>query len=402
MQKADRASIEFSLFWESEQAKHTDRYFAPKIDFWRDIFPARMKQDMLALREGETCRETFPEGVLVPPHEDGKVFEFDERGFCHRTPDGRGIIPERGRFYPSGFACCPLGCFKGNLVPFRLIGIGDGTMSTDTNHPLARYPLTLEAKCVEKLGAIEQHGGLCNHIPEMVADSGPGMQVPYPGVATDFYANYPFRRGNEEDDAVFYRAARMVNHLDDAAIGQVESVYAGNLSPGMRILDLMSSRTSHLPDSLRDCSVTGLGLNEEELQANGQLSETVVHDLNADPSLPFEKNEFDAVICTASIEYLIRPLEVMADIGRVLRPGGVFITTFSDRWFPGKEILPWKDMHHFERFGFVLDLYVKTGLFRDLRTESIRNLPRPWNDPHIRETFTSDPIFAVWGKTSLA
>jgi hypothetical protein len=75
----------------------------------------------------------------------------------------------------------------------------------------------------------------------------------------------------------------------------------------------------------------------------------------------------------------------------------LFINTFSDRWFPGKEILPWSDMHPFERLGLVLDYYRQTDVFENLYTESVRGLPRPSYDRHIHETVTSDPIFAVWG-----
>jgi SAM-dependent methyltransferase len=160
----------------------------------------------------------------------------------------------------------------------------------------------------------------------------------------------------------------------------------------------MSSWVSHLPERLADCETIGLGLNAQELKTNPQLSRHVVHDLNQEPRLPFEDDTFDAVICTASIEYLIQPLEVMAEVVRVTRPGGLFVTTFSDRWFPGKEILPWSEMHPFERLGLVMNYYVKTGAFDDLHTLSIRGLPRPLDDKYISETAISDPIFGVWGR----
>jgi len=189
----------------------------------------------------------------------------------------------------------------------------------------------------------------------------------------------------------------MVQHLDDAALEQVTSMYSKLVSPGSKVLDLMSSCTSHLPHSHHSCELTGLGLNQEELLANRQLDKEVVHDLNRDTTLPFVNNSFDAVICTASIEYLTRPLEVLNEIARVTRPGGVFITTFSDRWFPGKEIEPWADLHPFERLGLVLDYYVKGKKFENLHTESILGLPRPLTDRHIAKTHLSDPVFAVWG-----
>ena len=396
MPSANRASIEFSLNWQSQYANHRDRYFASKVDFWRDIFPGTMEQSTKALHEGESYSESFDIGVLVPQHENGKIFNFKENAF-ERTHAGRTITPFIGRFYPQVLAWEALNSFKENFTPFRIVNMNDGVMVADTNHPLAKFPLTLEAKYIEKLGARQEHGGACNDIAELVTNSGPGMQVPDSGVSTDFYSTYPFKRANEESDANFYLIPRMINHLDNIAIKQVKSIYSRLLSPGIKILDLMSSWTSHLPETLSYCEVTGLGMNKEELQKNQQLSNFVVHDLNRNPVLPFKNNEFDAVICTASIEYLTQPIEVMTEVARVTKPGGIFITTFSDRWFPGKEILPWADMHNFERLGFVLDLYMKSGEFQHLHTESIRGLPRSLNDPHIAEKRLSDPIFAVWG-----
>ena len=41
---------------------------------------------------------------------------------------------------------------------------------------------------------------------------------------------------------------------------------------------------------------------------NPQLDERVVHDLNADPELPFDDGVFDAVVVTVSIQYMVRPV----------------------------------------------------------------------------------------------
>jgi len=169
------------------------------------------------------------------------------------------------------------------------------------------------------------------------------------------------------------------------------------LSSGTKLLDLMGSWTSHLPDTLENVDATGLGLNEAELRANPRLSNIAVHDLNRDHRLPFADNMFDAVICTASIGYLTAPIEVVTDVARVTRPGGIFVATFSDRWFPGKEIRLWPELHPFERVGLVLDIFRKTGAFENLHTESVRGWPRPADDKYISERPISDPIFAVWG-----
>lgn len=117
----------------------------------------------------------------------------------------------------------------------------------------------------------------------------------------------------------------------------------------MRVLDLMSSWVSHLPEY--DLDATGLGLNAEEMGQNPRLATHVVHDLNGNPELPFADGEFDAVVCTASVEYLIQPHDVFRSVRRVLKPGAPFVVTFSDRWFSPKAIQVWPLLHAFERMG---------------------------------------------------
>ena len=82
-------------------------------------------------------------------------------------------------------------------------------------------------------------------------------------------------------------------------------------------------------------------MNRDELAANPAASERVVHDLNVDPTLPFADDSFDAVVCCVSVDYLVRPIEVFRDVRRVLRPGGPFVCTFSNRLFPTKAIRGW-------------------------------------------------------------
>ena len=117
--------------------------------------------------------------------------------------------------------------------------------------------------------------------------------------------------------------SRLLPHIDSTASQQLARIYARFLQPGMQVLDLMSSWQSHLPDGPGDLAVTGLGLNQEELQQNPRLTTQVIHDLNADTRLPFEDTQFDVVVCSVSVEYLIKPLEIFAEVARVLKPGGV-------------------------------------------------------------------------------
>lgn len=75
----------------------------------------------------------------------------------------------------------------------------------------------------------------------------------------------------------------------------------------------------------------------------------------------------------------------------------------SDRWFPGKQILPWADLHPFERQGLVLNYFLHEKGFSKLYTESLRAYPRPVEDQHNDRIYLLDPLFVVsrvcWGLT---
>ena len=137
----------------------------------------------------------------------------------------------------------------------------------------------------------------------------------------------PFARVDEGDDAFFYGVERKVTHLEDGAIEALRAFYDQLLPAGAEVLDLMSSWRSHLP--LRPLArVVGLGMNAAEMADNPQLDSFVVHDLNARPVLPFDDASFDAGVCTVSVQYLTSPVEVCAEVRRVLRPGGPFALAF--------------------------------------------------------------------------
>lgn len=132
-------------------------------------------------------------------------------------------------------------------------------------------------------------------------------------------------------------APRFVTHIDDNAIKALTNWYAQNLPRGNKdkgVLDLCSSWVSHLPsDYVDNCTsrIAGLGMNEEELKNNKVLTEWNVKDLNKDPTLPYDNQSFDAVVCAVSIDYLVYPVAVCSEINRVLKPGGLAAFSFSNR-----------------------------------------------------------------------
>ena len=198
-----------------------------------------------------------------------------------------------------------------------------------------------------------------------------------------------FDKVDTAPDAAFYAEPRLVQHIDDGAIRAVTETVARHVAPGSDVLDLMSSWVSHLPppDALPLGHVAGLGMNAAELARNPRLADRTVHDLNADPTLPFPDASFDAVLITVSVQYLTRPVEVMAEVARVLRPGGVLVVSFSNRMFATKAVRVWQSVDEPERPRVVAAYLRAAGGLTEPEIEEHRP-PRQWLG-------SGDPLWVV-------
>jgi ubiquinone/menaquinone biosynthesis C-methylase UbiE len=49
-------------------------------------------------------------------------------------------------------------------------------------------------------------------------------------------------------------------------------------------------------------------------------------------ALPFQSDQFDAVICSETIEHVLRDAQAIAEISRVLRPNGILLLTVPNLW----------------------------------------------------------------------
>jgi SAM-dependent methyltransferase len=148
---------------------------------------------------------------------------------------------------------------------------------------------------------------------------------------------------DETDDTEFYSFPRFVTHVDEGFIDQLTNLYREKLQPNTRILDLMSSWVSHLPEEMKFAHVEGHGMNEEELAKNPRLDHYFVQNLNIDLKLPLPDADFDAALIAVSVQYLQYPEAIFAEIQRILKPGGIFIVSFSNRMFYQKAIAAWRD-----------------------------------------------------------
>ena len=389
--------IIFNLRWKSDTAYHTDCYQASRVNIWRDVFPPGLLDSFLGKESGERIAVQLKDGDSLPRYDSQKLFTIKRSQFD--TSMGRlGVLrPQFGRFYPKGLLNGVSGVYKANVEPFRCVGMNNGNMSVDFNHPIAGRDLQLS--CL--IGKVErkkvERGGTSIDWFETLA-AGPGMQARWQNHATDYFAEDAFARKDERPDETFYSSPRFVQHIDDTAIEMVRNTYGRFLTGGMRVLDLMSSWQSHVPTNVQLKSLTGLGLNMDELKRNRQLTNITVQDLNVNKTLPYPNDTYDAVLNTVSVEYLTDPIAIFKEVARVLHPGGHFVVTFSNRWFPPKAIKIWEELHDFERMGLVAEYFLQSGGFANVQTYSIRGLPRPHNDKYYPDLLHSDPVYAVWGQ----
>ena len=177
-----------------------------------------------------------------------------------------------------------------------------------------------------------------------------------------------FDRADPSGDDGFYAPPRLVTHIDDGAIAAVGALYE-ELAIGGTVLDLMGSWVSHFRRPPAELTV--LGMNAAELAANPAAATAVVHDLNVD--------------------YLVRPVEVFADVARVVRPGGRFVCTFSNRCFPTKAIRGWLATSDAEHCEIVAEYFRRAGGWGEPLVECRTGLDH-----------RGDPLFAVWARRTPA
>jgi len=395
MERRDYAILNAAIRWRSSDAEHVDHRYLGAVGPLRDCLPGQLGSCLESGASYTACRESFSAGRLAPPFDEALVRTIDRRLFKSRPRPRITVVPQVGRFYPMYFLENEAFPLPEDRRPFRILSMDDQRMTVDANHPLAGSPLEVEVRMERWLEAPAEPGA-CPDVTSRLTDGGPGMQAELREGETDFCSNEPFSREDSAEDTEFYRTPRLVQHIDSQARAFISDLYARFLQPGMRVLDLMTSWVSHLPEDAKDFHVVGLGLNREELDANPQLNDRVVHDLNTCPRMPFDDAAFDLVICTVSVEYLVRPVEVFTEVARMLKPGGKLVVTFSDRWFPTKAIQLWTELNPFERVGLVLSYLRQSGGFRDLKSETWRGWPRPQDDKYAGQLDLGDPVFAAW------
>lgn len=174
--------------------------------------------------------------------------------------------------------------------------------------------------------------------------------------AWPYNADYFSRK--QEDSVPLNGPSNLSPIYDEKAVAALQEHYLRFLPPSATILEIGASAHSYLPPSIvPPARLVGIGVNEEEMNANPSLTERVIQDLNADPSLPpsLESDSFDAVLIANTMEFLVQPREVLREAWRVLKPGGYLIISFAskNRINEERQIKIWGTMNDDQRIWIV-------------------------------------------------
>ena len=100
-------------------------------------------------------------------------------------------------------------------------------------------------------------------------------------------------------------------------------IHLRSLPRGSRVLDVGSFNVNGKPDAM--------GLDYVGLDMRDGPNVDVVCNAH---HLPFGDAEFDGVVCAETLEHDDEPLRTLAEIRRVLKPGGMFLMTVAGVRFP--------------------------------------------------------------------
>jgi SAM-dependent methyltransferase len=395
------ASVTIGIEWIDDRAHHENYLHVERFSVFReaDSLPHEMAGAIAGMAQGERVSTSEADTFDIEAWNKNQRRLVSPSDFDRHHRRGLMVEPSLGRFYPQGFFHRIPEILEDGVTPVRITDLTPERISIDLNHPMARYPFRVQLQVDEILPGYHLRGGRClNPLSELLQF--PGLAAPLAGGTLTDFGDHTKGKGRMDvsDDSRFYQKPRMVQHLDRQALMLLNDLYRRLIPKDAVVLDLMASHDSHL-QGIELAGLRLLGMNPEELAANSAGSDYVVHDLNREPTLPYAEDSLDVIVCTASVEYLIYPEAILAEVKRVLRPGGLFVASFSNRWFPTKAIRIWSDLHEFERVGMLTQWLQQAG-FGKLSTYSAKGWPRPSDDPHAKSTAHCDPVYAVWGYKS--
>ena len=392
--------ITVSLKWKTNRSSHEDITCLQRVNTARDFLYEYEPDILHRLEKDQTIKADKNCLSRYFSHEPSGIINISSNEL---KPIGQKQIKircKKGRFYPKGILKGVQNIFEVNMNPFRCIDVDKdkNTVLCDLNHPMAGKNPDLEIKIQNIYKKERDSGAGCRHLLEETG-FGQGMQARNQDFPTDFFSGSPFEKNGAPSDEIFYKKARITAHTDSLCRKNLKNIHKQILKPGSKVLDLMTSVYSHYPEEI-ELDAAGIGMNMEEMNNNSRLNKKIVKDINKEPEIPFEDEKFDVVTCSMSVEYMTRPIEIFQEVKRVLKKGGTFAVSFSNRWFPGKEIKIWGSLHEYERMGLVCEYFHSVKGFTNLKTISMKGFPRPYEDrDRYKDTlWYSDPLFAVYAE----
>ena len=160
------------------------------------------------------------------------------------------------------------------------------------------------------------------------------------------------------------------------------------LKPGDKVLDLGCGEGRHAITAylLADVHVTGLDLSEDDLTtARTRLSEfggetsatkSCTFAKASGLAIPFPDDHFDKVICAEVLEHVPEYQGMLAEIKRVLKPGGLFAVSVP-RYFP-ERICWWLSDGYHEVPGGHVRIFTTNQLDRAVTGTAMRRFARHW------------------------
>ena len=301
----------------------------------------------------------------------------------------RSILNNSGMTLPKGYAYG------------RIMQISGENLVIDFNHPLAGKDvlLTLQVQSIypndKDLKPPKQD------LKTVIWGKGIGMQDSLTHPHKDLLDDQAFRRIDENDDALYFAEPDLKPFWDTNALRVISNLYDRLIPHQAHILDLMAGVHSPIEDCVnKPARLTCAGLNPVELQHNPVCDEKQVLNVNRIISLPYHSHQFDTVLIHAAIEYVTQPELLIREIHRILKPSGLLIISFTNRYVENKAIQAWRDALPYERFRHIITYLSANDLFNQIEAFSWLGLRYAENmkPPHSMSDY--EPIGLVVGKTS--
>jgi 2-polyprenyl-6-hydroxyphenyl methylase/3-demethylubiquinone-9 3-methyltransferase len=153
----------------------------------------------------------------------------------------------------------------------------------------------------------------------MGVEHGPSAVDVHSRQAGEFAASYDAFERDPYESCFTYSRMRLE---------QVLAEYLPRAGDGLRALDVGCGTGHHLSDlATRGFDVAGIDGSPDMLEQARRANPTAELQLADVEALPFADSSFDLAICIEVLRYLPDPQRCVAEMARVLRPGGVCMTT---------------------------------------------------------------------------